>query len=511
MKNKKLKRIVSAIICAAAFSQLGVYSEAAGINRAQSCRSSVIIEGDAGEAYANKEIMLMLLKAAASDNVTADDVLYMNMIHTDASGKYELKTDLMNEEDAVVYVNYNGENLTRTVDTAKKITEISDFSISFDTKGGVTEAKAAVKDKFGAQSYGSYDLRLAVAFYNESGRMIGINFSDKKSVELSEAEAIIDVSAKCPDGAVLAKCFIWQSIESMIPLYASQDYNLRREIACLGDSLTAGAGASSPNKTYPGVLQALIGDKQTVHNYGVGGESAATIAARQGGIEWTTESFTIPAGTQGVPVVFNKFNGNLIYPLWQGTEETSAINPCTINGVEGKLSHDAQGVYYFTRTTAGEAVDVPAGTKIITRLSKECADDVLVINIGTNGGYGMNDNNFDIDPLVFIHKKMVANASQYLIVVYSVNMRNYVKDDIKEALGREFGEHALLLDDYFRSEQALIDAGITPSADDLKSISEGMIPQSLLSDGLHWNDAGYRLLAAKVYEKLIELKYVSAD
>ena len=48
-------------------------------------------------------------------------------------------------------------------------------------------------------------------------------------------------------------------------------YTAPIRVACVGDSITAGAGAEG--KPYPKQLQALLGDKWLVNNYGVGGRT----------------------------------------------------------------------------------------------------------------------------------------------------------------------------------------------------------------------------------------------
>lgn len=45
-------------------------------------------------------------------------------------------------------------------------------------------------------------------------------------------------------------------------------------IACVGDSITQGAGATSGEKKYPSVLQSLLGEGYTVLNFGAGGAGA---------------------------------------------------------------------------------------------------------------------------------------------------------------------------------------------------------------------------------------------
>jgi lysophospholipase L1-like esterase len=52
---------------------------------------------------------------------------------------------------------------------------------------------------------------------------------------------------------------------------AADNPNAKR-IACVGDSITAGSGAE-PGKSYPSQLQALLGDKWNVGNFGVSGRT----------------------------------------------------------------------------------------------------------------------------------------------------------------------------------------------------------------------------------------------
>jgi len=47
-------------------------------------------------------------------------------------------------------------------------------------------------------------------------------------------------------------------------------------VACIGDSITAGAGASSPSKDYPSNLQRLLGPAAQVRNFGHGGATMLT-------------------------------------------------------------------------------------------------------------------------------------------------------------------------------------------------------------------------------------------
>jgi len=64
-------------------------------------------------------------------------------------------------------------------------------------------------------------------------------------------------------------------------------YTAPIRVACVGDSITAGAGAEG--KPYPKQLQALLGDKWLVNNYGVGGR---TLLKKGDHPYWIEKNFT---------------------------------------------------------------------------------------------------------------------------------------------------------------------------------------------------------------------------
>ena len=99
----------------------------------------------------------------------------------------------------------------------------------------------------------------------------------------------------------------------------------RIKIACWGDSITE--GMSMHSKSYPSVLQKLVGDSYVVYNGGDGGEKTVAIAARQGGIKvYTAKKITFDRGSDkkaistetsdifvtenGTPVVLTSLLGN---------------------------------------------------------------------------------------------------------------------------------------------------------------------------------------------------------
>ncbi|WP_431320175.1 SGNH/GDSL hydrolase family protein [Rhizobium sp. YTU87027] len=57
----------------------------------------------------------------------------------------------------------------------------------------------------------------------------------------------------------------------------------QRSVVAFGDSLTAGAGASSPDHSYPALAASLFDPPRIILNCGMGGQTSTQIAARQGG------------------------------------------------------------------------------------------------------------------------------------------------------------------------------------------------------------------------------------
>ena len=76
--------------------------------------------------------------------------------------------------------------------------------------------------------------------------------------------------------------FLGLSMNSVQP--ARRTSAKQRSIVAFGDSLTAGAGASSPGLSYPAVAASLFNPPRTVINRGIGGQTSTQIATRQGGV-----------------------------------------------------------------------------------------------------------------------------------------------------------------------------------------------------------------------------------
>lgn len=323
--------------------------------------------------------------------------------------------------------------------------------------------------------------------------------------KLRMAELVIGEDGKVPQWVLEA----WKQRMNLGDALTFADVdNSKKAISCWGDSLTAGAGGGGVS--YPSVLAQLSG--RTVYNMGVGGEASNTIAARQGGLVMMVNNITIPADT--TPVKIADYNnplkdnwGKSVYPLRQGS---AGVNPCYIAGIKGTLSisqsssTSTDAVWYFTRETPGEEVVINRPTPIITDAMINRRSDIMVIWIGQNGGYSSTQE------LINQIKAMVdfnnAIRTEYVVCGLTsgtAESRASMEYEMLQAFGRRFINLREEL-----SKFGLEDAGITPTQADLDAMAVGAVPPSLLVDSVHFNAAGYTVIAKVTYQKLKELNII---
>lgn len=384
---------------------------------------------------------------------------------------------------------------TMYYDSAANILNGSNISLAAAVEGDAVIAVA---------QYGAGDVLQKVDYANAADGIAEINFT---------------LSA---DKAEYLKVFLWKDFSSMTPLSKEKTINLpdyEAAIACWGDSLTYGQGADYNTETYPVVLGELTGMK--TYNLGVAGETATTIASRQGTYDIRlTEDVIIPESGE-VEIKFAAYeDGEYAGVVTPRDQKYGRWNPCVINGVEGNLTINVNSTVWprilnwakFTRTTDGEAVKCSAGEKVIPE-AQNIKTDINVFFTGTNNAWTSENKNGGEDPalLAELVRKQTAyanNNGKFVVIgLTSGNADRWTKENT--ALSEEFGDNFLDLKAYLVSERALADAGITPTETDLTDIANGHVPSSLLvSDGTHFNASGYRLIAQQVKAKLAELGYI---
>lgn len=292
--------------------------------------------------------------------------------------------------------------------------------------------------------------------------------------------------------------------QNLLQLYTQE---VIPQIVCIGDSLTNGTGGDGVS--YPSHLSDLLWEDSIyipVLNLGVGGENTATISGRMGAIPYQVEEVVIPKDVEAVPIQFISEENKLIAPLRQGD---AGINPCTIAGVEGRLSieqesyQDAEYAYYFTRTEAGEEVFVEEGTTVHTSAAEVYKDGIFLVFMGENQGYR------DIDELIVQQKAILSlqekHSDKYLILGITSGTAEERKE-LERRMAETYGDKYINLREYL-STQGPDDAKLTVSEGDLQKMAQGQIPDCLLSDEVHFNAKGYQVIAEVVYERMQKLGY----
>lgn len=290
-------------------------------------------------------------------------------------------------------------------------------------------------------------------------------------------------------------------------------------IVCWGDSLTAGAGGAGV--TYPNVLQELINSNLCdpfdlsipVVNMGVGGEDTNTILGRNGAVVFVTESdIVIPGECSPVEIKLLSSNGRPAAPLRQGNKGMDSV---TINGVEGVISIEQTSytstdyTYYFTRSKAGDPVTVQAGTTIVTSGAEEYKDYLLVLFMGQNGGYK------DIDDLIAQQRAVIEQQTDLkdrFIIIGLHTGTEKERAELEAAMEAEYGGQYINLREYMSTEaiedaESITGVALNPSQKDLEMLSEGAVPECLLSDTVHFNSTGYELIGNLIYNRMEKLGY----
>lgn len=364
---------------------------------------------------------------------------------------------------------------------------------------------------------------LILACYDESGALEAVDFVSGSGAKSLSLTGDYDRAA----------AMVVNSFEGMTPLAACSEWVRTPTIACWGASLTRGQGASDElTASYPGVLQEISG--YNVYNMGVGGETAMTVASRQGALSiLLEEAVTIPE-SGSVEISFKADNGGIVTPR---ATNVGMWNPCYINGVEGTLSVVVNTDVWprvlksanFTRKVSGEAVECAAGDELVVEAQKIAPSaDINIIELGSNGGWTVeNLQNHTTDEqrtaLAELGVKMAENCKNpdktYIISLSSLTAEQ--REPLDTILKSYFGDRYIEVGAYLQSKQALTDAGIEPLDIDLEYIAAGKVPPSLLNDkedvingvsgadATHLNDYGYRVKAQYIYNRLVELGVLS--
>lgn len=311
-----------------------------------------------------------------------------------------------------------------------------------------------------------------------------------------------------------------------------------RTVSCWGDSMMFGIGAGEAyvfgednvldisDWTTPYTLEYLTGIK--VYNLGVAGETSNEIALRQGGIKMYADNTFEVGYDDSVEISIIDEYGNPVYMAdfsAYGYVEPHESDVVYINDDMFKITGTEETGLYICRYLEEEDVydaftTVYEGTQIVTKAAHERKNDILILEIGSNGGW---DN---YRQLISQYDAMIQNAGcDYFIIVGDTDdpgtsiadtaqgFRNDdgtyvgVGDTAWEATLREaYGEHFINMRTYL-IENGLSDVGLRATKADYRGFRRGRISKQLRSDWTHFNSYGYYAKGLAIYAKGVELGY----
>lgn len=289
----------------------------------------------------------------------------------------------------------------------------------------------------------------------------------------------------------LSEYYTKNEIDSLIG-----DFGYDYKIIFWGDSLTAGAGGNGT--TYPKICANEL-DITNYLNAGVGGETANTIACRNG-----ANNMIIPVGdvngTYSIGNLKDAYGTNIL-PLRQGTGGNT-VNPIVVNGHECTLSlsqtssTDANATYTISGYT-GEPIKCPMPCKFS---GCDLTSDITVIFVGQNGP------SFE-QRLSIIDSIISRTNGKYVVLTLSSGTEEQMKSQ-EAAMLTKYGNHL------FKTREMLAKYGMTmmnmsPTEEDTVAMSNGSVPPSLRVDSVHLNSNGYTALGKMLATHIRGLGYVN--
>ena len=251
-------------------------------------------------------------------------------------------------------------------------------------------------------------------------------------------------------------------------------------IICWGDSLTYGVG-SQGGGGYPDLLRERGYD---VIKKGYPGQSSSDIALRQGGYSPVITTSLLSAGAYKVTSM-------------EPSGDFRKYKEMSFEGaLEGKpviLSRAVDGSWLVNSSSV---INCESGCRFVTKEGSEAKDAVNIIWVGRNNNLAFpRFAERDVDLIV----TSLPNGNRFIIVGITPSRTDSEENitaikAINTRLSKRYGSRFVDMWPILSLEGIKL-AGITPSQEDKDAISNGLIPPSLYSDGLHFNDNGYKAIS----------------
>lgn len=391
-----------------------------------------------------------------------------------------------------------------------------------------------------------------VVFFQDKALTIFVANGVKKGT--IEDGAMYDFYENVPAGAAYA--YVQQSRTGhdspfMEMVVESDTLEIKKKVVLVGDSLTQMAGYAEELMN----LVKQIAPEYDVWNFGIGGEKTNEICSRMGAFQMSLtpadtylstdaptgrKYFTLPADIIpvciGASSISNSWNDAKLALLLQ----TAIISDCDpgfvwIDGIKCQLTLSG-GLYYLQRVIADTKVHkVFFNTQMIPVNSINITpDDIVVINIGQNGGW------VDTNDLVAQYQRTIDHLGTKKYIVISTHYAqnsditkvNYVDNRTvqENALKKAFGAKYINMREYFCT-QALYDAletgywsngayptgvvdEVHPTATDTAYMKAGLYAPMWRTnpnnpaDIIHLSRRTYAIYYQKVFKSINELGYL---
>lgn len=276
-----------------------------------------------------------------------------------------------------------------------------------------------------------------------------------------------------------------------------------------GGSITAGVGGNGVSITSE--IEALEQENEyfiPIVNCGVSGETAKSILTRAGAEKLYVKEFTIPEKSTDVDIELMFEDGTKPSILRQVAGNNNTINPVTINGVQGNISAvsvnnaSVKYKYVFRRIKGGDEVKVDDKTEVETSYNGDYDNYVYVVFIDGSEDWKTPDE------LIELQKKLLASCkSDKYIIISPTTGDKWKNRELENAMTAQWGEHYFNAREYL-SFDGVYDAGVSVTNDDFGFMIKGEIPPCIRADGFNLNEEGYKVLAKKLYQKLIDMGYL---
>lgn len=269
-------------------------------------------------------------------------------------------------------------------------------------------------------------------------------------------------------------------------------------INCIGDSLTLGDKSNS----YPTILSSST--PFSINKFGGTFDQTIDLSIRLGRTKIYVKDITIPENPSPIKVKIYNQNGEILDVLKNTGNNFYAVE---IAGITGKLKYNSSmQSHTFTRDQQGKEKNITSLTQITAQYPQYHMNDIAIIFTGT---YDPNVENGVFKTITY--QRAIINqlkTKKYIVISLTSKRKFPIVDDMNKVLKEEHGEHFLDFRLYLL-ENGLKDAHITPTVQDKKDLSKGLIPSSLLKeDKINGNAKFNHLLAEQIINKMIALEYI---